>query len=56
MLVLIPVKDLECGKVRSYADEKYQKALYAGEMDLSDFKIELTPFELESMIGKYSFK
>ena len=50
----MPVKDLECGKVRRYADEKYLKALETDETDLSDFKIELTPFELETLVGKDS--
>jgi hypothetical protein len=41
--------------VRSYADEKYQKALEAGETNLSDFKIKLAPSELEALIGKVPF-
>ena len=49
------VKDLECEILRRHADEKYQKALKAGETDISDFKIELTQFELEALIGNDPF-
>jgi hypothetical protein len=38
--------------VRRYADENYQRALMAGETDLSDFKIKLAPSKLEVLIGK----
>jgi hypothetical protein len=41
--------------VRRYADEKYQKALEAGEKYLSDFKIELSPSELKALIGEGPF-
>jgi hypothetical protein len=55
VLVLMPVKDLKCDSVRRYADKKYQKALEAGETDLSDFKIELSSSKLQALIGKGPF-
>jgi hypothetical protein len=56
VLVLMPIKDLKCDLVRRYAEEKYQKGLEAGETDLSDFKIELSPSKLEALIGQGPFR